>query len=346
MLSHAYLIALPHIGSEPGGIGWWLGRTPLNIVVDGSDAVLIFFLLSGIVVALPALRPGFRWAAYFPRRVVRLYVPVLASILLALMLIFAVPRDGLHEGQWASDASAASVTTSMLVRESLLLTTNPRINNPLWSLTWEVVFSLLLPIFVALSLWTRRFWLAAMVVCIAIRVVGNAANLEMLVYLPVFLIGTIAAANLGKIMAAVDAVRGSRFARWAWAGVATVSIAMLTAAPTLQGLGIEPGATISVAKQLPIIGAAGLIFLALGSPWVIRALEAPASRWAGRLSFSLYLVHVPILVTVLALLGATAWVPAVALGIVISFGVAWVFERYVEVPSHRLAKRIGSVPSS
>lgn len=341
VMAHCYLIALPHLGTGAGSVGWMLGSTPMNVIVDGSDAVLVFFLLSGLVVALPSMRPGFDWRAYYPRRIVRLYLPVLASVLFAVVLIIAIPRDNIPPGQWAADASAASIEPGQLVIESMLLTISPTINNPLWSLTWEVLFSLLLPAFVWVAMRTASWWVAAIALCVVVRVAGNAADLGALVYLPVFLIGTIAAANFEQVQAAAAAINRQRLRALTWGAISLGSVLALTASSALQGLGIDDGPMVALARQLPILGAAGLVFTAIGCAQGVKALESRPVQWLGRISFSLYLVHVPVLVTALAFFGVTRWWAALLVGVPASFSVAWVFERVVEMPSHRLSKAVG-----
>lgn len=341
MIAHSYLIALPHLNRGVGSSEWWLSSSPLNALIDGSDAVLVFFLLSGLVVTLPVLRPGFRWIEYYPRRVARLYLPVWASLALAITLMLTVSRDDLPGGQWASNASASSLDLWSLSIEALLLTTDPLLNNPLWSLTWEVAFSLLLPLFVWAATVVRRWWITAMIACVLLRVTGNALDIAALAYLPVFLLGTIAATKFSSIAAAAASInRKHRPALW-WSFLAILSLLMLTATPTLQGAGVEPGIALSIARQLPLIGAAGVVFIAIGSATALRLLEHPVAQWAGRLSFSLYLVHVPILVTLLAGFGVEYWWLCLMLGVPSSFIVAWGFERIVERPSHRLSKSFG-----
>ena len=54
-----YLVAVPFLkttgGTSPGSPYWWISNTPLKALSAGSEAVLVFFVLSGVVVALPAL---------------------------------------------------------------------------------------------------------------------------------------------------------------------------------------------------------------------------------------------------------------------------------------------------
>ncbi|MDA4895261.1 acyltransferase family protein, partial [Streptomyces sp. MS2A] len=89
LLYHASLVARPWL--DPAA--WTtLTETPLKLLLAGTESVLIFFVLSGIVVALPALRGGFDWARYYPARLLRLYVPVAAALLFAAALIVLLPR--------------------------------------------------------------------------------------------------------------------------------------------------------------------------------------------------------------------------------------------------------------
>ena len=72
-----------------------------------------------------------------------------------------------------------------------------------------------------------------------------------------------------------------------------------------------------------------------------RALRHSGLRFLGTISFSLYLVHVPVLVALQhglhRRLSSTAiWV----LGVLASLLAAWVFYRAVERPAHRLARRV------
>lgn len=54
----------------------------------GGASVMVFFILSGIVLSLVPFKHmgngGYDWLGYYPRRVVRLCVPLFAAIALAL----------------------------------------------------------------------------------------------------------------------------------------------------------------------------------------------------------------------------------------------------------------------
>lgn len=98
----------PGGGAAPAGsVMWWISYTPLKFLTAGAESVIVFFVLSGLVVTLPVVRHrGFDWVAYFPRRVVRLMVPVTASVLLAAAWVAAIPQISTQPtGTWLSNSS-------------------------------------------------------------------------------------------------------------------------------------------------------------------------------------------------------------------------------------------------
>ncbi|WP_431218185.1 acyltransferase family protein [Leifsonia xyli] len=332
--------------ASPSSVEWWLFHTPLRLLFAGHEAVLVFFVLSGFVLTLPFLGrpPTVRSTiAYYGRRVVRLYVPVWASIALALALALAVPRNPAMGGWMGTHHDP---TLNGLWHDLVLVLGTSNLNSPLWSLTWEVWFSLLMPVMFLLIGWSRaaRWWWAAIPLLMlisavarfdAVRQVLPAAWLtaDLLQYLPVFGIGMLLAFNRARIAEAA-----SRVTVW-WPIVAAALL--LTVSPTL----IAPngyGPLQAFAYLLSLTGVATIVALAFASP-VRRALETRPLQWAGTRSFSIYLVHEPILVAAAILVGADGWwwllvaaplVPVILL-------VAEVFHRFVERPSITLSRTVG-----
>ena len=89
------------------------------------------------------------------------------------------------------------------------------------------------------------------------------------------------------------------------------------------------------------LGAAGLVVATLGWRTLASLLESPVAQWLGRTSFSLYLMHVPVLTTLVFALGDALWWVAALVGVPASLLAGWAFHRAVERPSHRLARRTG-----
>ncbi len=64
------------------------------------------------------------------------------------------------------------------------------------------------------------------------------------------------------------------------------------------------------------------------------ALETVVPQWLGRVSYSLYIIHVPTLMALLVLAGPEAVLP----GLPAVFASAWVVWRFVEEPSIRWSR--------
>ena len=93
------------------------------------------------------------------------------------------------------------------------------------------------------------------------------------------------------------------------------------------------------------LGAVALYLGVLWCPLVWPALESVPCRQLGRLSFSIYLLHFPILFTLVCLAFTIAPSPAVAfvLFLVLTLLAAVAFERLVDRPSIALSRRAGTL---
>ncbi|UXW84536.1 acyltransferase [Microbacterium azadirachtae] len=337
LIHHASLIAEPWL--DPAG---WavLTQSPLKLLIAGSEAVMVFFVLSGLVVALPALRPGFSWARYFPARLFRLYVPVIAALGAAALLVKVVPRDAstMPDDSWMQDAQATSVSAGDVLSQMTLLRADYPIDNVLWSLRWELFFSLLLPLYVWVALRVRRFAVPVGVLTVVLMFAGRASGNSALAYLPVFLLGTLIAVRFDDLRGLAAGPRARRALPWVAALAGTMLIASWLARPLTAGT-----IAADVLWALAGAGAALLVILAVIWPRAERALGTRPMQWLGRISFSLYLVHAPILATLCYLLGAERWWLACLIGVPLSLVAAAAFHALVERQSQVLARRAGAI---
>lgn len=337
LVYHCSLIAMPHLDET---VATWLTQSPLKVLFAGTEAVLVFFVLSGFVVALPVLRDGFSWLRYYPTRVLRLYLPVWASILLATALIVLIPRDPstMPADSWMQRAQATNVTWESFFEESLLITNSYDINNVLWSLRWELIFSLALPLFVIIAVVLRRHAIAAAAVACALTVVGRVIDVEALVYLPVFMLGTLMAVRLDDLLEWVQRPRHRAF----WPGVTAIALTLLIASWITRPIASPGSLTGRMMWGLAGVGAVLIIIAAMGWPRLRRILETRANQWLGKVSYSLYLVHVPVIATLAYLWGSENWILVDVVGIPLSLLVAGGFHRFIEAPGHRLARFVGA----
>ena len=342
VIFHLSLIAQPFL--DTGTVGdawWWISDTPLRIATDGTQAVLLFFVLSGLVVALPALREGFSWKKYYASRFLRLYLPAWGALAVAATLVFLVPRDGTNvtSDAWIGQTNAHTNVAANLLADATLTKVGFAADNVLWSLRWEVIFSALLPLFVLVAVLIRRSWIAFGLVgvgCVALTI-GDPDHANAAFYLPVFMMGTLMASRLEAIQE-----WSRRRSRPFWVSVFLTSLLFLIASQifafAIRGNSLLAG----ILWGLVGVGAAGLILSAIGFVPFRAFLGARVSQFLGRISFSLYLVHVPILVTVAYAIGDPQWWLVGIVGVPLSIGGAIVFHRFVELPSQRLANRIGA----
>jgi peptidoglycan/LPS O-acetylase OafA/YrhL len=339
---HLSLIAQPFLDTKStGDAWWWISETPLRLATDGTQAVLLFFVLSGLVVALPALRKGFAWKKYFASRFLRLYIPAWGALMLAAGLIFCIPRvsSNVTSNFWLSNTNAKSLPPLTLLLDATLMKAGNGADNVLWSLRWEIAFSLLLPLFVLAALLIRRswtLWMIAIVGCVALTI-GDPNHADGFFYLPIFFVGTLMASRLEAIQD-WSRRRGRRF----WMTALGVSLFFMVASQVFSFAASPSSFAGGLLWSLVGLGAAGIILCAIGFEPVRAFLNRRITQFLGRISFSLYLIHVPIIATLAFVLGDAQWWLVGLIGLPLSIGVATVFHRYVEVPSQRLAHRVGT----
>ena len=169
-------------------------------------------------------------------------------------------------------------------------------------------------------------------------VLGSAANNDPLFFLSIFAVGAVAIAHWGRISVVGESLARRR---GAWPVVALIAVLLTTARWELLGLGM-PAAVVDRFEWVSVLGALLVVFCAALWRPLRRGLESRPAQWLGRVSFSLYLVHEPVIIATRTLLaGLAPWV-TIVVAIAIAFGIAALFTRFVELPLHRLARATGA----
>jgi peptidoglycan/LPS O-acetylase OafA/YrhL len=326
-------------------LAWWMTYTPLHIMWDGTEAVFLFFVLSGYVLALPVVqrRPGNSWTGYFPRRLIRLYVPVFGALAFALLTVVAVPRhakDG--ESTWLASHATAPHGLHTAVHDAGLLGQNGWLITPLWSLRYEVIFSLLLPLHIVTARRLRAAHVGVLIALLSLTALGSGQESQSLMYLPMFGVGVMMAVERETM-----AAWAPRVTRAGWLLLVVLSLALFNDRWTVPILGLHDQ-PLHVARQLAdagaTAGAALIVFMVCYWPPARRATERPTAQRLGKISFSLYLVHEPVIVAIAFVLGGRPN-PFLLLpiGTTAALLCAVGFQRLIEGPSHRLARAVGAV---
>lgn len=304
--------------------------SPLHLAWLGGEAVWLFFVLSGFVLTRAASHPEFSWESYYPSRVVRLYLPVFGAIALAWLtyLYPHVLKPGMDQ------LLPVSYPPVNLLQDATLIGGTSTSLGVLWSLQWEVIFSLALPLYLLVGRrWPVIGGAAGLLLCLA----GWWLNVPAPAYLPMFLLGVILAMQWERIERASRFLSSGRLSsHLAGSGLLLVAAAGLLA---YYLLGPLLGAAARIAT-VPITLAAIALTICLAQTWPpLRAfLSARPLAFLGQVSYSLYLVHMPLVVLFVFVFGPGA--VAAAAAVLVSLSACVVFYYAVERPAHKLSRRI------
>lgn len=240
-------------------------------------------------------------------------------------MAYFVPRieDPEYSG-WINVHAADSAP----LRDAMLIRGVGVLNSPLWSLYWEILFSLLLPVYLFFALRFKKLWILWMVVFLAIIAVASELGEDKLVYLPMFGVG---------VLMAIHKEQMQKWARgmlsWTWTILIAVCILLLTSKWMIPD--------VPALNATAVLGGAIALFSFMYFAPAVRFGERPSLRWLGKISFSLYLIHEPIVVSVALALETTSPIIVFAISLPLSLLVAVVFFRLIEDPSRKLADRVG-----
>jgi peptidoglycan/LPS O-acetylase OafA/YrhL len=313
------------------------GLKLLSPLWAGPPFVIVFFVLSGFVLALPAAngRP-FDPRAYYPSRLLRLYLPVWGALVFALLVHAVEDSRTLEQGTWWLNAHVDALSRSALAHDTTLLlgTGKFALNSVLWSLRWEILFSLGLPAYVWLARRTRAAHLPLALAAVA--VIALSGTHEGVRYMPTFLLGALLAFNRGAIGDLATALARPTL------GARAVKAGMVLAAVGLLGYPRYLAIDVGLQNALVAVGAVLAVLVPMVVASARAALTTSGAQWLGTRSFSLYLVHEPIVVALAFGLNAPS-VPVLLLASAVLAAVAAeLFFRVVERPSHRVARAAGA----
>lgn len=270
----ALLVVLFHASVLVRSPKYW-GVAPLNgAFLFGHAGVYFFFVLSGFIIfsahARDIGRPE-RLPAYLRHRAARIYPPLWAAILLVL------PVLGL---------SGQAPSTTLVARSALLVAGDARSMLAVgWTLFHEIAFYLVF----AVLLVRRRLGMVALVLwaaaCLSGWQVGYWTSPLNLLF------GAGIASALLTRRSAIPAARSMLISgAILFAGTGAVQLARL-------GRPIEPGEVAGVAGYVAAYGTASCLMLigAVAAERADRLVVPGGLRVLGNASYSLYLVHYPVL---------------------------------------------------
>jgi peptidoglycan/LPS O-acetylase OafA/YrhL len=339
VLHHCLLVdprfAAAYYGAQPSGfLQTLLFFTPVHLFWSGTEAVYVFFILSGLVLCRMTASATFRWSAYYPARLVRLYGPTIAAVLVGAVIIMSTSSGNPGSSPWLANQGGAYTLLQFTQDLTLIPNSSSRIS-PLWSLTWEVLFSLALPAYMLLG---KKRAILKITLLIGVSTFGSFAGSQVLTFMPMFGIGVVLAIHWDAIMRHLNTLT-VRTQRVLYPALFVAAIILIESYWILRGLSQKSWVGL---VSMPLILAGATIMILLACVWLplTKLLCTRVFAWLGKISFSLYLVHGPLVVGFAFLTGGTIW--GIIVAFATSFVMAAVFFRFVERPMYRVSHTIST----
>jgi len=310
--------------------------TPLGLLVNGPGAVHVFFVLSGYVLAIALSRdeaPG-RLARFYVRRVFRIHPAYVAAVLFAWVVSSGYPLWRFHCGFHIPGA---------LLPRALMFPSMAFGMLPVgWSLYVELAMSLVFPL---LFLLVRRLHPAAALAVAALLLIDFSPITSFLRFALDFALGASLYRERERVARGMNRLPAAgKFALLVAAGLllqAPYALAALRGGHAGLERGHSPQTVVLMAS-----GSALLVVTSLHVAPLARLFQAPLARFFGRISYSLYLVHLTVL-TVLrcpggteALVSPLQGVLLFAVTLAISTALAMLGQRFVEEPAIRAGRAL------
>jgi len=311
-------------------------HSPLRLLIDGRCAVMLFFVLSGFALSI-SIGKNFNYWNYLVKRICRLMIPCVAGVLLAAAAyLIILPKPIPELGDWFNHVLWNEPVTFSLVVRHILMTgvqADTSLVNVLWSLVIELRISLIFPILYFLVKGrTKSAFVAAIAMQFLFRYLTkqsgnfvpffNKSWMEVFenigYYIPFFIAGIVAREN-------IDVIKGfvARLPK-------IVVFLILIGALKLE----ESGEDMQIG-----LGAFLIICICVCAPYISNALSVRPIEWLGRVSYSLYLMHLTVLATFFHLFYGK--INNLQISILVVFGslvLAHIMYRLVEEPSIELGR--------
>ena len=305
---------------------------PFHVYQNGGHlGVVLFFLVSGFVITHASLRET--RSGFGIKRVMRIFPTLAVALGLSALLLWFANRAG-YALYGVNNASLAQWLSSVFLLDGFVGNVRPL--DVTWTLVIEIAFYVLTAVLIyrsrqrpLYSTWVMLLlWLAVSVFGMTIGMPG--INDGLLVYVAWLIIGRFVYLASTAMVTGFDAVVGS--------GTALLAFFCFLEAGE-HGFLLAPGGWTGVEPLVTYLGAIVIFTAALR--WNPSVIPLPL-RFLGDVSYSLYLVHLPVgimMLNVLAQWGVNNSVATVTAGAA-SLGVAWLMFKVVESPSQMWGRKL------
>jgi peptidoglycan/LPS O-acetylase OafA/YrhL len=321
-----------------------ISDTPIALLYNGTFAVAVFFVLSGFVVSNAAAKRRDPVALNLLLRYIRLALPATGSVIFAWVLLTAIPDQttrlkAIIPHQWLQWTYQGNIPTFFCAVSDGLVGIFRRggsqFNNVLWTMKIELIGSFV--IYAVYGLVPTRVRLVALpIISGVIPLLHQPLAYEGFVF-GAFLRDMRAVASLPAFAPVLIFFLGAIL------GSESTGFYGRTGLPDNLPHALMLGAKDGIVYPL---AAAMIVYGCVVSPSLQAAFSTKGVRFLGRISFSLYLVHVPLLYTIFAMAYLAHWPisPVELLALAIAFiltsvALAYAFTITIDEPVLRLNTR-------
>jgi len=345
--SHIYLVFNENIFSKV-----FFEYGPFRIFTAGSEAVTLFFVLSGFVLSFPFItKKPFNYFIYFIKRFCRIYLPYLAAFLLAFIgwkIFYTMKIIGLSNWfnvNWSQSLNFSSILDHLLLVKTFM----SNLNNVIWSLVHEMRISIFFPVIMFILMRLNfvkgiifAFLLSVLSVVYFSFTESHFIGTEVYVtihYSAIFIIGALLARYKDNILNRI-----STFNRRSKLALFLTSVCLyLYAHPSfiinIVYTNFPPFYRTVIDSWFTSFGAGILIILAISSSLFSKILKNKIIVFLGKISYSLYLTHLTVLFASVHLLYGNfpMWI-ILLIVIAITLIVSSFMYYWVEKPAIKLGK--------
>lgn len=282
----ALVVAFDHLGDYTNGLFWQIGSF-------GPQAVDVFFVLSGYVIAYAVANRESDFTQYAVSRCARLYSVVRPTLIISFVLGIAgtALRPAMH---WGDTSLIAYLRCLVFTNQLWFSNVTPGYNGPFWSLGYEVWYYLIF----AGAYFGKGFWrIALTLLCI------TAAGPRIMIMFPLWLMGVAAWTLPARISI------GKFGAGLLWcASIALLGALVLWQLDRISGANPAPVVEAAARRTLAnwrayladygievLVALNFLSFNLAATYWKSPARIVKKSvRWLAGATFTLYLLHVPV----------------------------------------------------
>lgn len=335
---------------QPGSWLFYIAGSPLALLRDGIDAVAVFFVLSGLVLAPPFLAAeARRYMPFVIRRICRIWIPYAVVLIVAVALYLSLDLTPARAPEVpGSPLDWRPVPTLALFARSLfMIGLNDPLNPPMWTLVHEMRISLIFPLLVLVV--TRLPWRTACLLAAGFSIAASGVPLlqlggvvtslaESARWLCFFVFGVTIAKYREELAAWFSGLRP-----WQKLGLAVLGLFPMY--PLTRHLLVSDDTWFGELRWLSAAGAVLVFVVAINSRRIGRLLEWSPLTSLGRISYGVYLLHAPVLIIATSVsVRPLPFTVAVALVPVVTVALAAVLHRVVELPAIGLGQRLSREP--